>query len=98
MKWLDNYIDKWISKKAIEVLRHKIVMCGYKTITIVGKDFFELRIQKLKEKKPATIAIINFKDGLEFYHTWSNLSYESVMERCRDVLDEQSHKTVNFDR
>lgn len=95
MKWLDNYIDKWISKKAIEVLRHKIAMCGYNTITIVGKDFFELRIQELGkkgEKKSLTISKINFKDGLEFYHTWSDLSYEAVEERCRDVLEE-AHKT-----
>lgn len=81
MKLFDRYLDKWISRKALAILQHKLAMCGYKTQITEKSTYYDIKVQKYhSEKKPVYFMTLNIIDGLEFYGKWYNVDFETICE------------------
>lgn len=87
MKIIDRYLDKWISRKALTVLKHKLAMCGFKTQIIEKSTYYDISIQKIgSEKKRVYFLTLNIIDGLEFYNEWNNATYETIAKWAEETI------------
>lgn len=81
MKLLDRYLDKWISRKALAVLKHGFAVCGFQTIVEEKEDYYDISLKKYhrKDEKPKHFLTLQAYDGLEFYIKWYNLKSNEFM-------------------
>ena len=87
MTIIDRYLDKWICRKALGVLKHRLAMCGFKTQIIEKSTYYDISIQKYhSEKKPVYFFTLNIIDGLEFYEKWYNTDYKTICEWAENTL------------
>ncbi len=78
---IDRYLDKWICRKALGTLTHKLAICGFKTQIVEKSTYYDINIQKChSEKKPIYFFTLNIVDGLEFYNKWYDMDYKTISE------------------
>lgn len=96
MKIIDRYLDKWISKKALGILRHKLAMVGFKTEIVEKSTYYDINIQKYHIKeKPVYFFTLNIIDGLEFYKKWFEIDFKIISEWAEDTLKNANEKNKN---
>lgn len=90
MKLINRYLDKWISRKALAILTHKLAMCGYKTIIEEKDDYYNISLKRYKEKdeKPKYFFTLNVIDGLEFYLKWYEMNDTDIYKEVKELFDE----------
>jgi len=90
MKLLDRYLDKWISRKALVVLRHNFAMCGFKTIVEEKGDYYDISLKRYhREEKPKHFLTLQAYDGLEFYIKWYNLKSNEFMSVGEELFENE---------
>lgn len=86
---IDRYLDKWICRKALGTLKHKLAMCGFRTQITEKSTYYDIKIQKIhSEKKPVYFFTLNILDGLEFYNKWYNMDFKTICEYAENTLKE----------
>lgn len=84
---IEKYLDKWLCRKALGILTHKLAMCGFKTQIIEKGTYYDISIQKIRsEKKPVYFFTLNITDGLEFYIKWYNMDFETINKSAENTL------------
>ena len=91
MKLFDRYLDKWLCRKALEILRHNLAMCGYRTIVKEEVDCFSISLERLfrKNEKPRYFFTMQSTDGLEFYIKWYSMNWQDFSEEASDLFDDE---------
>lgn len=91
MRIIDRYLDDWISRKALAVLRHSLAMCGYHMVSEKKSDYYDISIRRYnrKDEKLKYFFTLNVEDGLEFYLKWKDWAYEDLNTYCKELLNNE---------